>query len=130
MHLLWWFLPEEAFPIIVVGIGLLVMVGVIRLRTAILVIFALLLLPPLIGPLVEALFAGLSPWVGLLALALFGLVILRSIVALFIGRAAADTMVGTLAADMVRLAFRLAFLPFRLVGGGMRILGRMGPRGV
>lgn len=67
----------------------------------------------LLIPLVAILQA--FPWILLLAIAFFGLALLQTFAALFMGKDAAADMTGTLAADVVRFFFRLLFLPFRLL---------------
>lgn len=122
---LWTLLPDEvlyaALPLIVVGLGLALMLGVIPVQTA-LGIFALVLLLPLMAPIVEALFGQLPVWVSLLFLAFFMLSIMRGLAALVLGSRAADTMTGALAADLVRLAVTILFFPFRVVGWAFRMM--------
>jgi hypothetical protein len=110
---LWTFLPDEALPLLIVGVGLALMLGLISGRAA-LGLLGLLLLFPLLTPLVEALLGELPPWISLVILALIALAILRGLAALLLGARAADTMVGNLAADLVRLVVRLLLLPLRM----------------
>lgn len=112
--LLWAFLPDEALPLLIIGVGLAMILGILRGRAA-LGLLALFFLAPVIGAVVEALLVQLPPWLVWLLLAGLGLALLRGLAALVLGPRAADTMVGALAADLVRLAVRMLGLPLRLV---------------
>jgi hypothetical protein len=119
MSWLWFFLPDEALPLIVVGLGIALILGILTGRTM-LGILGLVLLFPILSPFVESAMGSLPPWIALLILVIVGLSILRGLAALFIGQRAADTMTGNLAADVVRLIVMCLFLPFRLVGSIFR----------
>lgn len=130
MSLLWMLLPDGALLLVVVGIGLATILGLLRGGAA----FSLLgvvLLFALLGPFVEGIVEGvagtLPPWMSLALLVVVGLVLLRGVAALVIGRRASDHMVGILAADLVRLAVVLVLFPFRLL---VRIARAMGNGGV
>lgn len=113
-----WFLPLAALPLVVAGLGILVMVGIVPFKRALAIIVGLALLPAL-DPLVEAMIAALPWW--LLLLMLFGgtLALLRAALELMIGHRAASHTVGILTADVIRFVF---LLPFRLVGVLVRAL--------
>jgi hypothetical protein len=113
MQLLWMFLPDEALPLILVGIGLLTMLGLLRGRLGAVLVPVLLL--PVIAPFAEALIAGLPPWAALAVLAIVGLTILRALAGVVVGRRAADHMTGILAADLVRVVLAACVLPFRVI---------------
>ena len=115
MSWLWFFLPDEALPLIIVGLGIALILGLLTGR-AVLGILGLILLLPMLSPFVEGAIGALPPWISLLILVIVGLAILRGLAALFIGARAADTMVGTLAADVVRIVVACLFLPFRMAG--------------
>lgn len=118
--LLWTLLPDEALPLLIVGVGLAMMLGILRGR-AVLGLLAMLLIAPVIGAVGEALLAQLPPWVAWMLLVGLGLALLRGLAALLLGPRAADTMVGSLAADLVRLAVRMFCLPLRLVWWVVRL---------
>ena len=118
--LLWTFLPDEALPLLIAGVGLAMLLGLLRGRAA-LGLLALLFLAPVMGAVVEALLAQLPPWLAWMLLAGLGLALLRGLAALLLGPRAADTMVGSLAADLVRLAVRMLCLPLRLVWWVVRL---------
>ncbi len=118
MRALWLWLPEEALTLVIVGVGFALMLRVIRGRTAlgVLGVVALLLL---LGPFVEALIETLPLWLILLLGIWFLLATGRALLALFIGRRAADEAVGSLAASAIGSLFRLLIgfcvLPFRIL---------------
>jgi len=107
--------PVEALSLVLVVAGILFMVGMKRLGSALIVfVLADAFLLPFAEPLIEL----LPAWLTVLIVVLFALGIFREIVALLIGKDAAATMVGSLAADFVKL---LIFFP-RIVG---RLLMRL-----
>ena len=95
-------------------VGLSLMFGLIRVRKAFGFVWFLLLVLvfwPYLGSLIE----GLPWWVlGVLG-ALFGIAILQRFVSIFLGRSAANSMAGALAAGLVRLVLALFVLPMRVV---------------
>jgi len=120
-------LPSEFMGLCIVLIGFGLMVGLLTLRRAAALlgfVFLLIVTGPFVDSLLDTLFA-LAPWWLLL---LLGIMLVFSLLGalsrMLIGRRAADHMVGTLAADVVRFGFRMAFglvtLPFRLLFGGQR----------
>ncbi len=126
MTLLAW-LPNEFMVLGIALIGLGLMVGLITGRRAASLlgfIFLLMISGPFIDVLLDTLF-DLAPWWLLLLIGILLLfALLGALSRMLIGRRAADHMVGTLAADVVRFGFRMAFglvaLPFRLLFGGQR----------
>lgn len=122
---LWTLLPDEALPLLIAGVGLAMILGLLRGRAA-LGILLMLLLAPVLASFVEVLMEILPPWISLIVLAVIGLSILKGLAALLIGPRAADTMVGSLAADLVRLAVRILIFPLRVLGWalGAAINGR------
>lgn len=113
------FLPDEALVFVVIGLGIAMILGLLTGRAA-LGILGLILLLPILSPFVEAFMGILPPWIALVILLIVGLSILRGLAAIFIGRGGADTMVGTLAADVVRIIVACLFLPLRAVGWILR----------
>lgn len=112
-QLLWAFLPDEAIPLLVAGIGLLAIVGLLRGRRLASVLLPVLLLP-IVSPFVESAVATLPGWVSLALIAIIVLSLARAAASVLLGRRAAEHMVGILAADLVRSALSLLFLPIRL----------------
>lgn len=123
MRSLWFFLPDEAMPFVIVAVGLALIVGLIRPRAAFGVILTLILVL-LAAPFVDLLLDALPWWLVLLLAFWVGLYLFRSLFALLIGPRATDEMVGGLAADAVRAVFRaglwLAALPFRIAAWMLR----------
>jgi hypothetical protein len=120
--ILWSLLPDETMPLIIVGIGLAMILGLLTGRTAF-SLLGLLVLSPIVVPFAEAVLGNLPPWVSLLLLASVALAVLRGLAALLLGQRAADTMVGTLAADLVRLIVWFLILPLRIVRSAFRAVG-------
>lgn len=119
--MLWMLLPDGALPLVIAGIGLALMVGLLSGGAAFRIL-GMLLLFALLSPFVEGVMGGMPPWVGLILMAIIILALLRGVASLALGKRAAAHMVGILAADLVRLALRLLFLPFRAVGGLVRLV--------
>ena len=113
----------EAVPFLLIVMGLLVILGAIRPQRVIMLIVIVLFMP-FIAAFVEELLTVLPTWLGILLLVAIGLAILRAIASAIIGRGAADQMVGILAADVVRLALRMAVwlvaFPFRTLARAAR----------
>ncbi len=111
---LWLLLPDEALILVIIGGAFLVMLRIASVRAVLgaVIFFAL---TPLLGPVIEALFSALPAWLSLLFLAGMGFWCFQAIATTVIGRRATDHMVGSLAADLVRLFVKAAFLPLRLL---------------
>ncbi len=116
---LWLLLPEELLGLVLVAAVFAVMFGLMRGWT-VLGIAALVVFLPVIALVAEHVLGQLPPWVALLVLLAVGVTMLRAVASLILGGRAADTMVGTLAADVVRLAVTCMFIPFRLAGRAAR----------
>ncbi len=114
MRTLWLWLPDEAMPLVIVGVGLALMLGLIRVRTALSVLGTVILLL-LAGPFIEALIETLPGWMILLLVLFVVLALFRGVLSLLLGERAAAHTIGILAADMIRLCFGLLFLPFRIL---------------
>jgi len=119
--ILWALLPDEALPLVIMIAGLMMILGFRQVAFSIL---GVVLLFPILAPFVEALLGELPPWVSLVILAFVGLAILRGLAALLIGQRAADTMVGSLAADVVRIIVGILFFPLRVAWWAFRLIGR------
>jgi hypothetical protein len=119
--MLWMLLPDSALPLVIVGIGLALMVGLLN-RSVAFGILGLILAFAILGPIVEGVMGELPPWVGLIILAVVILAILRGVASLALGSRAADHMVGILAADLVRLAVQILIFPFRALVGLVRLV--------
>lgn len=104
MRLLFWsFFPDEALPLLIVAAGFALMLGFRHLAATLVgtvVLFALL------GPFVEAIVTSLSPGWQILILAVIGLVILRALIGLVIGKRTASHLAALLLHDLILLPFR------------------------
>lgn len=121
MSWIWMLVPDEALALLIAGVGLALMLGLLSGRTA-LGLLGLLLFLPLLAPFLEALLGELPPWVSLVILAFFALALIRGLAALLLGSRAADTMVGNLAADLVRFVVAILILPLRIVRWAFRMV--------
>jgi hypothetical protein len=110
----WLLLSEEALGLVLVVAAFALMFGLMRGR-AFLGLVALIVLLPTMTLLVEEILGQLPPWVVLVVVVVVGLAILRGLASLVLGTRAAETMVGSLAADVVRLAVMLMILPVRML---------------
>lgn len=116
----------------VIGIGVAVMFGAVRLRTLPLLFLVLLvgaaLLPaavPIIGGLLQTggyLAQELPLWLRIVVLALLGIAALRMGLALLLGWRAADEVAADLTTDLIRWAVRTVLYPVRLGGRLVRLL--------
>jgi hypothetical protein len=112
-NVLWWFLPDEALPLVSVGCGLLVILGVMRSRAALGIIGTFVVLI-LLSPFLDGLFDALPAWLLLLVGLAVVMSIVRGLTVMVLGQRAADHMAGALAADAARGLVRLVFLPIRV----------------
>jgi hypothetical protein len=110
--MLWALLPDEFMPLAIAGIGLALILGIIGLRKAASLIGGICLLL-VTAPFFDALFDGLPTWLFLLTLPVLLVLVIRWLVRMVIGQRAADHLVGTLAADLIRA---IILLPFRILG--------------
>ncbi|HZT32754.1 MAG TPA: hypothetical protein VFA33_22895 [Bryobacteraceae bacterium] len=119
MQWLWMFLPDEAMILVIALIGLGLMVGLLRLRSAGQLLGGIVLML-LLAPFIESFVGSLPSWVSFLLLVWIGWAMIRALIRFILGARAADHMVGILAADAVRGLFGVVFfvlaLPFRLAG--------------
>jgi hypothetical protein len=112
---LWALVPDSALPLIIVGVALALMIGIIKPRRAMSIV-GMIIVCIIAEPFINALFDALPTWLNLLITIAFVLSMVRAGIRLLLGNRATDHMVGILAADVVRLFFRILFFPFRLLG--------------
>ena len=112
MSVIWALLPDEFMPLVIAGIGLAMILGLLRLRKAAALIGGICLML-LTAPLFDALFDALPSWLFVLMIPILIIVVIRWLVRLVIGQRAADHMIGSLAADLVRATI---VFPIRLIG--------------
>ncbi len=119
MRNLWLFLPDEAMVLVIAGIGLALILGLIR-RQAALALVGAVAVSLLVGPFVEAVIGALPGWALFVLLVFLAFSLFRASLSLFLGSGAADHAVGSLAASVIRFCFGLLFLPFRVLGWMIR----------
>ncbi|MCZ2156412.1 MAG: hypothetical protein LC114_21325 [Bryobacterales bacterium] len=118
-----WLLPGEFLVLVIALAGLGVMVGLVRIR-AVGSLLGGIVLMLLLTPFIESFMASLPWWINLLVLVGLGWMLIQGFFRFVLGRGAADEMIGTLAADVVRAVLRGAFFtllsPFRIIGWLLR----------
>ena len=120
MSSLWSLIPRSVLPLAIAGIGLALIVGLIKPRRAISILGGIVL-SLLFAPIIGALIGALPFWIYLLLMVISFLSLLRVGIRALIGREATNHLVGALATDVVHLCLRMACFPFRVLG---RILVR------
>ncbi len=119
--LLWVFLPDQAFALVLVLAGVAFMLGFRRFAGGLVVT---VLAIALLGPFVESAFSQLPAWISLIVLLLFALAILRSLMAGVLGERATGHVIGELAISVIKGLLRLLLLPFRFLWWVVEGLGR------
>ena len=125
MSWVWMLLPDELLPLLIAGIGLALILRILKVRAA-MAILGGLLMSLMLGPFVEAVFDFLPAWVSLLVLLFVVVAVLRGLLSLLLGQGAADHMIGSLVVELVKGLFSLLLLPLRLIVMALR---RDGGRG-
>lgn len=113
-HVLALFLPDEFAILLIMGLGLAVIVGLVRPMRALLLIGMGALLYAL-SPVVEALFAALPLWALLAVLLWAGLAIARGVLVSLLGREAAGHVLGTFVVWVIAATLRAGLASIRLV---------------
>jgi len=125
-------LMAPLLTLVVIGIGVAIMVGAVRLRTLpvlfLLLLVGMALLPaavPVVGTLIQTgwhLAQGLPLWLRFVISVLLGITALRLVLSLLLGWRAADEVAADLTTDLIRWAVRVVLYPVRLgipcVSGG------------
>lgn len=123
MQWLLMFLPDQAMVLVIAAIGLALMIGVLRLRSAGQILTGLIL-TLLLSPFIESFISLMPTWINLLLLLGIGWELVRALFDFVLGPRAADHMIGILAADVIRGLFRTVWLaltlPFRFLGWVLR----------
>jgi hypothetical protein len=113
------FLPDEAFPLILVLLAVAVVVGLARPRL-LLGFLLLLMLLPVIGPLFDAFLTAVPWWLVVLVVGGLLMWVVRAALSVLVGREAAAHVVGALVAEAIKAVFKLLFLPVRVIGWLLR----------
>lgn len=112
IELLWAFLPDEALPVIIVGLGLALIIGIIS-RSVVFSILGTIILFALLSPFIDALFDSLPLWLLLLSMLVVGFSLLKLMMNTLFGREATGHFLG-------ELLFAIFAMPFRLFGHFIR----------
>ena len=120
-NLLWFFLSEETLPLAIVLIGLGLITGLVPRRVAFGALGSLLAFA-LLSPFISMFLDLLPFWLLVPLMLFFAMSFLRALLSAGLGARAADHTVGILAADVIRFAFRMLFLPVRVAFGVVRAL--------
>jgi hypothetical protein len=114
--LLWMLLPDDALPLVVAVLALVVIVGLVRPRRAvgILVMVAML---PVIGVLVDSVLAVLPWWATALLMVWLVSNAVKVVLELFFGREAAGEILGRMVVGTAGLCFGLLLGLLRGMGG-------------
>ena len=118
MNLLLFFLADEWMLVLIVGVGLALMLGIVRVGWAfgfILSIAIIYSLSPFIDSLIGGLIDSLDLWVLIVLMILFGFYILRIVLTPVLGSEGAGAFLGHAFYDLV-------LFPFRILGGLIRLL--------
>lgn len=107
-ELLFAFLPDEALPVIIVGLGLALILGIIS-RSVVFSILGTIILFAILSPFIDALFDSLPLWLLLLIMLFVGFSLLKLIMNTLFGREATGHLLG-------RFLYKVFAMPFRLIG--------------
>jgi hypothetical protein len=119
-NLLLTFLPDSALPLIIAGAGLLIMLGLVRPRTAFGFV-GVFVVTIITTPFVEALFAGLPMWLTLIIIIVGIFWIGRTLLEALLGEHAAGHVIGILFVAATIGVFRLSIAPLRILVRAIRI---------
>jgi len=121
----WLFLPDSAIPLLVVVLGVVTVLGFVRVRKAAGILLMLALLP-FISRLVEDVLSQLPPYVGWLIMLFFAANVARVVLEVFFGREAAGHILGHAVIGVFRgvgwILFGVVRLIFGALGGAFALL--------
>ena len=118
------FMPNELIPLVVVGIGVALIVGLVNRKRAIGLVVLLLCLP-LLDQVLGALFQSLPTWVLVGATAFFAIQVVRTVLEFVLGTHAAGHVLGVTVVALARLAGWLLLAPLRFLVASLRLLFRV-----
>lgn len=120
-------LPDAYLPVIFVGGGLALILGLVRARNLI-GFLGVLLLFNMLSPFIDSFVDALPLWVILIISVMFIFFALRTVLSLLLGKNGAETFVGHLFYDILRCIFGLIGGAFRLIMSllftTVRVVGR------
>lgn len=102
------FMPDEALPVIIAGLGLFLILGIIS-RSFAFSILGTIILFALLSPFIDAMFDSLPLWLLLLIMLVAGFSLLRFVMSALFGREATGHFLG-------EVLFAIFAMPFRLLG--------------
>jgi len=119
MSNLLFFLPDEAYPVLLVLLAIAVVAGLARPRL-LLGLLLLLFLMPVIGELLEVFLDAVPWWLFVLIVGGLAMWVIRAGLGLLNGSDAASHAIGSMTASAIKGVFKMLFLPFRMIGWVMR----------
>ena len=108
LELLLAFMPDEALPVIIVGLGFALILGIIS-RSVVFSILGTIILFALLSPFIDALFDSLPLWLLLLIMLIVGFTLLKFVMTTLFGKEATGHVLG-------QLLMAIFILPFRILG--------------
>lgn len=114
------FLPDEWLPVIIVGLGLALILGIVRAGWAF-SFLAILLGTTLLSPFIDSLMNSLPTHLFILLFIIIGFYLFRLLLNLVLGKEGAGAFIG-------RLAYDLFLLPFKGLAGLIRLILQRRPR--
>ncbi len=118
--------PDSAVGVLIILVALVLLVGLIRPRTAFGWIGMLLLMivtGPIVEAVTEAVFEALPLWLTLMILGSVGLAIVTAVLTLLLGDHGAGHVMGTLFVGFLKLLWNIVAFPFRALVRLYRLQG-------
>lgn len=100
------FLPDQAYPAIIAGLGLALILGIVS-RSFVFSILGTIILFALLSPFIDALFDSLPLWLLLLIMLIVGFSLLRFVMSTLFGKEATGHILGALLITLFAMPFRL-----------------------
>ena len=114
-HVLWGLVPDEAMILIIVGVALLSMFGLMRGKI-VSTLVGLVVIPILVAPYFESLFASLPLWVSLTTLVVYGLLVVGALMQIFLGKETANQVMSSLVTAGILGSLKLIVVrPFKMI---------------
>lgn len=115
--------PPEALLLLLVTAGILMIVGLKRQASGLILFVLSMAFLPVFEPLIGAVTAAIPNWLLALILLAIAFAVVRAVSTLFLGKGASDHLMGTMAANMIKFSF---FFPFRVCAALLRFLIKRG----
>jgi len=123
MNILLAFLPDSMLPLLIVGCGLALIVGLVKPRGVVQVVGMVvlsLIAAPFIAPMVESMIGALPIWILLLAVPLLLIWIVRKVLEPLLGRHATGHIIGAAIIGAAKLSYRAVALLIRIAARTVR----------